>query len=540
MHHCLSIDEILQKIASSVAAYSLDDQHEYEMEILRMKISDKKSLLSFILTCRTFAEPGLDVLWSRLNNIFPLAFAFLPDVSPRLVRATDNLTETVIGLTRIPGPEDWIHFNRYARRLKTLIQSHDTPCNVDIRFLAEISLHRRTGNLFPNLSALCWRDSRQDHFPYISLFMGPSLTKVDIKIFSEDMYIAFWDLLRHSAPAIHDIHIDVVKFEVSDLALNSLTNALPSFKQLTKLCSPNALLRGGLELSPEQLVSLPSTLRYLQYRFRAHTNLGALQGVDATSEDRFPVLDTLKVHIYDSSTMDLLRMFMEHHKLPTLTTFIVFLYWKPLAFQLQQLFEALKDKSRLNSILLRCVSIKRIVFPQHLITDSMLTPLFAFDLIAFGLVDVPHKITRTSLSKMAESWPKLCSLVICTTHPSQTGLHDHIHVQDLDVFANKLPGLCSMRLTLDMSVTDKIKTHLSAHTIRRSYGMPELDIVNPRMPDTLAQTQIAAYVTSIFPNVHVKSPQTELETFITLIELFKSVRESERRKSRMKVSSSGR
>lgn len=51
------------------------------MKDLCFNISDRKSLLSFILTCRTFAEPGLNMLWRRLDNLFSLALAFQPNVN---------------------------------------------------------------------------------------------------------------------------------------------------------------------------------------------------------------------------------------------------------------------------------------------------------------------------------------------------------------------------------------------------------------------------------------------------------------------------
>lgn len=88
MHSCLFIDEILEQIGGFVASYSLEDQHT--MKELHYNVSDRKSLLSFILTCRTFVEPGLNVLWSRIDNIFPLAFTFQPNASPRVDRAADG------------------------------------------------------------------------------------------------------------------------------------------------------------------------------------------------------------------------------------------------------------------------------------------------------------------------------------------------------------------------------------------------------------------------------------------------------------------
>ncbi|KAK7686171.1 hypothetical protein QCA50_010391 [Cerrena zonata] len=526
MHHCLTIDKILERITGFVAAYSPDDSNRHRMEELRINISDKKSLLSFILTCRTFAELGLDVLWRRLDTIFPLAFAFLPNVSPRL-KATDRSTK-VIGFVRIPGPEDWIQFSRYARRLETLVHSHNAPCNVDTRFLAQFSLHRRTINLFPNLSVLSWRDNRQDHFPYISLFMGPSLTKVDIVIFSEDMYITFWDVLRHSAPAIHEIYIHVVELELSNLALDSLTNALQSLKQLMGLCSFAPFADGGLELSLGHLDHLSSipTLRLLQYQFQVKPNLDLVREVATTSEEGFPSLEALEVHIHSDDAMDLLCIYVKRLRLPKLTNFSVFFHQQPLAVQLLRLCEALANKCQLKRIIINSQCVNWNTSIPYIITDSTVESLFTLPLTSsFGLINLPHKVTAHSLSKMATSWPNLTMLAIGFNFSPSTVLYDPIQVQDLGVFAGNLPQLSSLFITLDMKVTDNLKSQLSVRAdCHSAFNALKLNIMHTVLPDTLAQTQIAAYLTSLFPNVQVEGRDPKIEEFKTLIELFKQVR----------------
>lgn len=68
MHHCLFVSEILEAIVTF-----LDE----------MRTSpSRKDVLAFVLTCHTFREPGLDILWRELENPGLLAFAFLPNVEP--------------------------------------------------------------------------------------------------------------------------------------------------------------------------------------------------------------------------------------------------------------------------------------------------------------------------------------------------------------------------------------------------------------------------------------------------------------------------
>lgn len=76
MHHCLFINEILEAIAWDISLAVYTNDHPSKTEELRPMLSDRKSLLAFILTCRTFCEPGLNVLWYQLDGISPLAYTF--------------------------------------------------------------------------------------------------------------------------------------------------------------------------------------------------------------------------------------------------------------------------------------------------------------------------------------------------------------------------------------------------------------------------------------------------------------------------------
>ncbi|KAK7685634.1 hypothetical protein QCA50_010978 [Cerrena zonata] len=86
-----------------------------------------------------------------------------------------------------------------------------------------------------------------------------------------------------------------------------------------------------------------------------------------------------------------------------------------------------------------------------------------------------------------------------------------------------------------MRTTDIMMRAVSIRTLRRSAGIPRLGIRSLNLPDTFAQTQLATFLTGVFPNVQVESPQAEFHKFITLIEFFKSVRESERRKFQVQL-----
>lgn len=66
MHRCLLIDEILERIVWKLPRE--DDCFPYS--------ANYQTPWAFALTCRAFLDPGLDVLWTRLDSTRPLAFAF--------------------------------------------------------------------------------------------------------------------------------------------------------------------------------------------------------------------------------------------------------------------------------------------------------------------------------------------------------------------------------------------------------------------------------------------------------------------------------
>lgn len=95
MHRCLFINEILEGIAwdLSLTVYSAD--HNIEESSSRPVLPDKKSLLAFILTCRAFCEPGLNVLWRSLDGIYPLACTFQSNVTLKIEKAPDGSREVM-------------------------------------------------------------------------------------------------------------------------------------------------------------------------------------------------------------------------------------------------------------------------------------------------------------------------------------------------------------------------------------------------------------------------------------------------------------
>ncbi|KAK7686167.1 hypothetical protein QCA50_010387 [Cerrena zonata] len=529
MHSCLLIDEILEKIGGFVG---FDDAYNSSMIV-----HDKKSLLAFILTCHTFAEPGLNILWATIDNIYPLAFTFPTNVIPQIEQGPNGL-KTVIGLSPIPGPDDWTLFNRYARRVKALYTSSYTRSG-GLRFLTEIALHRPVGTLFPNLRVLGWTDMRQEMVPYISLFMGPALTKVDIEIYSEDMYITFWDSLRHLSPAVQKIDLSSDGYAPSDLAFGSLSRAFCSLRHLTRLNHDGY----PLDVLPEHLTSLANipSLQTLMCCLQRGPNEGSHRMAAIVMEDYFPSLEHLDIHIHD---LDSFCAFLTCYRLPKMSFLQFRLQMQPLAKELKQLFETLQDKSQLTTLFVSLElpnNSQPHTSQRYILTDATLLPLFELRLVSsFALDGFPSAITRVSFSRMAEAWPNLEYLAICRRRSLQPiPATDCLHVQDLDIFSPATyPRLRHLGFSLKIEVTDSVEAKISARAIRCVPPEPlTLYFADSDMPDVDAQPEIAAYLTSIFPGVIVENDGFPFarDGFAELVELFNRVRDSERNHSHSTV-----
>ena len=105
MHHALEIDEILLNIFAHCNPSPFKNYRHVR------PVGVTADLVSLARTCRMFKEPALDVLWSELSDLCPVAKC-LPDVSYQLITGfrVRNLS--------IPGRAEF-----HCHRLLTMLHS---------------------------------------------------------------------------------------------------------------------------------------------------------------------------------------------------------------------------------------------------------------------------------------------------------------------------------------------------------------------------------------------------------------------------------
>jgi len=76
MHHALAIPEIVRMILDSFLDRPM---HEVNADKVNYRAATalRSSVLNMALTCRSFSEPALDILWWAMDDLVPL-FNLLP------------------------------------------------------------------------------------------------------------------------------------------------------------------------------------------------------------------------------------------------------------------------------------------------------------------------------------------------------------------------------------------------------------------------------------------------------------------------------
>ncbi|KAJ3544150.1 hypothetical protein NM688_g5772 [Phlebia brevispora] len=184
MHRCLSIEEILRIIFAHVRSNGLEWaevtrrlRQGRPLTLEGLSRLEFRTVLSLALTCRTFKEPALDLLWKEqwgLRNLIALL--------PRDLWAMSTVNGRIdMDFRRAPVATDWTRFDHYARRVKWL---HLTPPPRELDIPVSIpssrllnALRSRGTPILPNLEGLEWSNGvvPADSCNDFTMFLGPSI-----------------------------------------------------------------------------------------------------------------------------------------------------------------------------------------------------------------------------------------------------------------------------------------------------------------------------------------------------------------------------
>ncbi|KAL1940944.1 hypothetical protein VTO73DRAFT_7580 [Trametes versicolor] len=160
-HRCLPVSEIFELIADS-----LDPK------------SRRRTLAALAQTCKTLYEASVPVLWISQWGLVRL-LRLLPSGTWSEVRVKGRSTLTIIK----PNELEWTRFRHYAQHVRTLCWNGDQD-DVSLDTLSVLESVRGAAGqpLFPNLDELQWYEPRAEYFPFIRLFLTPTIRTMGLAL----------------------------------------------------------------------------------------------------------------------------------------------------------------------------------------------------------------------------------------------------------------------------------------------------------------------------------------------------------------------
>ncbi|KAI0359226.1 hypothetical protein OH77DRAFT_1434524 [Trametes cingulata] len=227
------------------------------------KLRLRVTLLHLSMTCKAFAEPALDALWMRLDDLHPF-MRLTPKV--RELNAEPHLSEQDFDVA--VDDDEWELFQRYARRVRVLHYHSPHSMSSPYDVVAWTRLSRRAGGapLFPRLR--CLRPVTV--IPsIIGLFLeaallSPFLRRVSVRIMAEatqgnsnEPALQAIKDLQSLMPRLERLTINFERNSIQRMSLEPFVPTLCAFKQLRHLALKRECTldhRGLAQLS--QLTSL--------------------------------------------------------------------------------------------------------------------------------------------------------------------------------------------------------------------------------------------------------------------------------------------
>ncbi|CAL1714245.1 unnamed protein product [Somion occarium] len=500
MHRCLQIHEVLERIAEYLAENPPPDGHDFVLDWPEVASA---AVLAFALTCRTFCKPGLDVLWRKLEELYPLPFAFQPGIN--LTTKNEDGDTTVTNLSGIPRPDDWARFSRYANRVRILGCDSLGRRHIDARILALLSITRPSDYILPNLQHLSWHDPRPEYSIYSLLFICPALTDIDITVASDTVAMSLLDTLRYTAPALRYVSLSLEDFEASKATQDLLSQALRSWKNLCsfRLCEQTHIL--SLSRDDVLYLSRLANLRDFEATLEEETFIAVL-----ATEPRpfFPSLTSLDLHACNSRELLVAGKFTQAVQTQALKTIRIGLSEQPTALSVTTYLEKAVVHHRLTSLALHLYPPVTFHSDAYVLTEQAITPVFALkSLESLHLGGFPSRFTKDTFQKMAQLWPALEHLD-CGDRVAAVPM-SIISVVDLEPFALYCPKLKTASLPLNIILPAGALHPTRRHARRVSDVCLTIRIGNSRIQDAL---KMAAYLTSMFPKVDVMPGFHSLDT----------------------------
>ncbi|KAG2063726.1 hypothetical protein BDR04DRAFT_1085111 [Suillus decipiens] len=208
----LWIPEILQLIFEYV----------YDPSRTKEDSEGRVTVANLARTCQAFKDPALDVLWAQLHSLDALV---LCSGGRRVNDDSQAVWERPL------YDADWCILASYAKRVHTLTISLQSD-TWDISTMHILNCFPLPGGLLPALTELNWLSNREDFFPFLHCFCGPTLKTLELSptTWSVCKCVAIASLAP-SCPLLEDF----LCFGADDSSMQAISEAVLGWKKLEVL-----------------------------------------------------------------------------------------------------------------------------------------------------------------------------------------------------------------------------------------------------------------------------------------------------------------
>ncbi|KAF9002451.1 hypothetical protein BDQ17DRAFT_530032 [Cyathus striatus] len=262
-------------------------------EILRLicehLIWEKKTLVALARTCKTLEGPALDVLWFSLDDFYQLVKC-LPSNVLREETKDDKTTYLVLKhYLLLSDCSRLLHYAKRVRHFTFVNLGRMSPKQVHITVFQGLQVALQGHKLLPNVRHLTWRCKNLNISPYLHMFLGPNLSKIQYT-FSPRSPVQL-SLVPALCEQYHSLKAVEFLFDDDNSSTKSKGQAtglisifIYKWSSLESLTVPNATYSALLKLS--QLPHLKS-LKIIQCKLD--------NDPPTTSKGGFPVLASLEL-----------------------------------------------------------------------------------------------------------------------------------------------------------------------------------------------------------------------------------------------------
>ncbi|EMD38998.1 hypothetical protein CERSUDRAFT_93038 [Gelatoporia subvermispora B] len=480
MHRCLKVNEILGMIMGYVPSG---------------EPTGRATLAALARTCQVFHELALDSLWHHQDDLLNLLRCFPEDAWTFTEAPTMSFgwskepRMSHFDTTRSLGPEDWIRFDHYARRIRGLGTQRDYGTwpefgawgpdgpsdakapeimGLSASVYVEFRIRRSTSPLFPSLRQLYWDGWRTDgtNLHFVELLLGRRLQRLNLSVAEwkhkrpKECVLSLICALPDSCPELRELEVSK-----SYVALTSIARVLPSLRHLRSLSVSNGSAANFVVLlrSLQAMPVLESLRLCDMWVDMDASDVGlANRGISVASldiEESSPGFVSGLLQILQPRRARSISLRMRHSGSQA---------WGgaepiPLYTKLHKMFTVLEDScdpSELESIHVECpirrdnVNVGDADAPEEPCPRWMLEPLLSFGRLA--KVDISLNadlvLDDAALQNMALSWPRLQVLNLNGGKWIGEG-HPHSTFAAVAHLARHCPDLVGFSLAIDNSCT---------------------------------------------------------------------------------------